>query len=111
MNRVMDGSLTDDVWVSTLQYGIVNFVTLNNLFRYRKIEDFNLYSKSNFQVSATQEMPYPEYTKEDVAFFISFIAMFMNLSFAIIIPPLIKRIVHEKESGIKVVYLIHRIPC
>ena len=42
MNRVMDGSLTDDVWVSTLQYGIVNFVTLNYDYRYRKIEDFRL---------------------------------------------------------------------
>ena len=47
-------------------------------------------------------MPYPEYKQEDIAFFISFISMFMILSFAIIIPPLIKRIVHEKESGIKV---------
>ena len=54
-------------------------------------------------------MPYPEYTKEDVAFFISFISMFMILSFAIIIPPLIKRIVHEKESGIKVHYLVQLI--
>ena len=47
-------------------------------------------------------MPYPEYQTEDLAFFIGFISMFMILSFAIIIPPLIKRIVHEKESGIKV---------
>ena len=54
-------------------------------------------------------MPYPEYTKEDVAFFISFISMFMILSFAIIIPPLIKRIVHEKESGIKVRYSVQLI--
>ena len=54
-------------------------------------------------------MPYPEYTKEDVAFFISFISMFMILSFAIIIPPLIKRIVHEKESGIKVRYIVQLI--
>ena len=54
-------------------------------------------------------MPYPEYTKEDVAFFISFISMFMILSFAIIIPPLIKRIVHEKESGIKVRYVVRLI--
>ena len=29
MRRFADGSLTDDVWVSTLQYGMVNFVTLN----------------------------------------------------------------------------------
>ena len=56
-------------------------------------------------------MPYPEYTKQDVALFIGLIALFMNLSFAIIIPPLMKRIVQEKESGIKVVYLIHRITC
>ena len=46
-------------------------------------------------------MPYPEYKEEDLALFIGFISMFMILSFAIIIPPLIKRIVHEKESGIK----------
>ena len=51
-------------------------------------------------------MPYPEYTQEDIAFFIGFISMFMILSFAIIIPPLIKRIVHEKESGIKVCNLL-----
>ena len=47
-------------------------------------------------------MPYPEYKEQDLALFIGFISMFMILSFAIIVPPLIKRIVQEKESGIKV---------
>ena len=47
-------------------------------------------------------MPYPEYTRENVAFFIgSMMPLCLVLSFAIIIPPLMKRIVHEKESGIK----------
>ena len=58
-------------------------------------------------MTATQEMPYPEYKSEDLAFFIGFISMFMILSFAIIIPPLIKRIVHEKESGIKVITKVY----
>ena len=57
----------------------------------------------NLQVPGTQEMPYPEYTQEDVAFFIgSMLPLCLVLSFSLIIPPLMKRIVHEKESGIKV---------
>ena len=51
----------------------------------------------------TQEMPYPETrTTKFASLFVGLMPMFLMMSFSITIPPLIKRIVHEKESGIKV---------
>ena len=55
-------------------------------------------------------MPYPEYRKEDTndhLYINHFVLKFMVLAIAIKIPPLIKKIVQEKESGIKVCYHIN----
>ena len=47
-------------------------------------------------------MAYPEYLENYVAIFIGgFLPSFVVLSFTFIVPPLLKRIVHEKETGVK----------
>ena len=56
----------------------------------------------SFQIPSTQQMPYPAYTAQDVSFIYMMLPMFLVLSFYLIIPHLMKRIVQEKESGIKV---------
>ncbi len=48
-------------------------------------------------------MPYPPYLKNNVAAILDFLLpLFTVLSFCFIVPPAIKRVVHEKESGVKV---------
>ena len=47
-------------------------------------------------------MPYPEYTASVATIIVGFLMpLFMVLSFAFIIPPVLKRIVQEKQSGVK----------
>ena len=54
-------------------------------------------------MTAEQQMAYPAYLENYVAIFIGgFLPMFCVLSFTFIVPPLLKRIVHEKETGVKV---------
>lgn len=49
-----------------------------------------------------EEMPYPPYLKSNVSVFVGFmLPLFAVLSFAFIIPPLLKRIVQDKQSGVK----------
>ncbi|TRY70235.1 hypothetical protein TCAL_12705 [Tigriopus californicus] len=49
-----------------------------------------------------QIMPYPAYLENNVAIFLGFmLPMFTILSFCFIVPPLMKRIVHEKQTGVK----------
>jgi hypothetical protein len=48
-------------------------------------------------------MPYPAYLQNNLAIFLEFMLPFFTvLSFCFIVPPLMKRIVHEKETGVKV---------
>ena len=48
-------------------------------------------------------MPYPAYLENNLAIFLGYLLPFFTvLSFALIVPPLMKRIVHEKETGVKV---------
>ena len=47
-------------------------------------------------------MPYPAYTSSVATIIVGFLMpLFMVLSFAFIIPPVLKRIVQEKQSGVK----------
>ena len=48
-----------------------------------------------------QMMAYPNYEQTFVGFVVGFMAFFTVLSFAFIIPPIMKRIVQEKKSGAK----------
>ena len=53
-------------------------------------------------ITAEQRMPYPEYLDNNLAIFLGFmLPLFTVLSFAFSIPPILKRIVHEKETGVK----------
>ena len=48
-------------------------------------------------------MAYPAYVKNDLALILNFmLPLFLILSFAFIVPPVLKRIVYEKETGVKV---------
>ena len=50
-----------------------------------------------------QEMPYPPYFSNNLTLLLGFfLPFFLVLSFAFIVPPLLKRIVYEKETGVKV---------
>ena len=49
-----------------------------------------------------QEMPYPAYFSNNLTIILGFIMpLFLVLSFAFIVPPILKRIVYEKETGVK----------
>ena len=49
-----------------------------------------------------QAMPYPAYLQNDLTIFLGFMMpLFLVLSFSFIVPPLLKRIVYEKETGVK----------
>ncbi len=51
---------------------------------------------------AQQQMPYPAYLENNLAAILDFmLPLFTVLSFCFIVPPLMKRIVHEKQSGVK----------
>ena len=53
-------------------------------------------------VMMQQEMPYPAYFSNNLALLLGFIMpLFLVLSFAFIVPPILKRIVYEKETGVK----------
>ncbi len=61
------------------------------------------------QVPSQQEMPYPEYLENNLAAILDFmLPLFTVLSFCFIVPPLMKRIVHEKQSGVKVIWVTKR---
>jgi hypothetical protein len=48
-------------------------------------------------------MPYPPYFSNNLTLLLGFIMpLFLVLSFSFIVPPLLKRIVYEKETGVKV---------
>lgn len=54
------------------------------------------------KVTAERQMAYPAYLENYVAVFIGgLLPSFTVLSFTFIVPPLLKRIVHEKETGVK----------
>ena len=47
-------------------------------------------------------MAYPPYFSNNLALLLGFILpLFLVLSFSFIVPPLLKRIVYEKETGVK----------
>jgi len=49
-----------------------------------------------------QEMPYPPYFSNNLTLILGFfMPFFLVLSFSFIVPPLLKRIVYEKETGVK----------
>ena len=49
-----------------------------------------------------QEMPYPSYFSNNLTLLLGFIMpLFLVLSFTFIVPPILKRIVYEKETGVK----------
>ena len=55
------------------------------------------------QMVSEQEMPYPPYFSNNLTLLLGFIMpLFLVLSFSFIVPPLLKRIVYEKETGVKV---------
>ena len=55
-----------------------------------------------FQLTAFEQFPYPAYTSSVATIIVGFLMpLFMVLSFAFIIPPVLKRIVQEKQSGVK----------
>jgi hypothetical protein len=55
------------------------------------------------QMPSSQQMAYPAYLENNIAVVLGYILpQFMVLSFCFIVPPILKRIVHEKETGIKV---------
>ena len=52
---------------------------------------------------AEQQMAYPPYFSNNLSLLLGFILpLFLVLSFAFIVPPILKRIVYEKETGVKV---------
>ncbi|XP_023336664.1 retinal-specific ATP-binding cassette transporter [Eurytemora carolleeae] len=53
-------------------------------------------------LTGLQQMAYPAYVKNDLALILNFmLPLFLILSFAFIVPPVLKRIVYEKETGVK----------
>ena len=54
-------------------------------------------------MTLTKEMQYPEDKQTTPSVVANLMFIFLILSFLILVPPLIKRIVHEKESGIKAI--------
>ena len=53
-----------------------------------------------------QEMPYPPYFSNNLTLILGFfMPFFLVLSFSFIVPPLLKRIVYEKETGVKVLLI------
>lgn len=51
---------------------------------------------------AHQKMAYPPYFSNNLSLLLGFILpLFLVLSFAFIVPPILKRIVYEKETGVK----------
>ena len=51
---------------------------------------------------AEQQMAYPPYFSNNLSLLLGFILpLFLVLSFAFIVPPILKRIVYEKETGVK----------
>eukprot|EP00095_Tigriopus_kingsejongensis_P011912 maker-scaffold111_size354240-snap-gene-2.29 protein:Tk11912 transcript:maker-scaffold111_size354240-snap-gene-2.29-mRNA-1 annotation:"atp-binding cassette sub-family a member 3" len=53
-------------------------------------------------VPSEEIMPYPAYLENNLAIFLGYmLPMFTVLSFCFILPPLMKRIVHEKQTGVK----------
>ena len=64
-----------------------------------------------FQMISEGTMPYPSYLENNLATFLGLmLPMFVVLSFCFIVPPLLKRIVHEKQTGVKV-DLCNRLKC
>ena len=52
---------------------------------------------------AQQQMAYPPYFSNNLSLLLGFILpLFLVLSFAFVVPPILKRIVFEKETGVKV---------
>ena len=52
---------------------------------------------------AEQQMAYPPYFSNNLSLLLGFILpLFLVLSFSFIVPPILKRIVYEKETGVKV---------
>ena len=55
------------------------------------------------QMTGVQAMPYPSYLDNDLALFLGFLLpTFTVLSFCFVVPPIMKRVVHEKQTGVKV---------
>ena len=53
-------------------------------------------------MTAFQQMPYPAYIESLATVIIGLlIPLFAVLSFAFVIPPILKRIVQEKQTGVK----------
>ena len=51
---------------------------------------------------AQQQMAYPPYFSNNLSLLLGFILpLFLVLSFSFIVPPILKRIVYEKETGVK----------
>ena len=51
---------------------------------------------------AEQQMAYPAYLSNNLSLLLGFILpLFLVLSFSFIVPPILKRIVYEKETGVK----------
>jgi len=64
------------------------------------IEDF--FKLDISWIMSEQEMPYPSYFSNNLSLLLGFIMpLFLVLSFSFIVPPLLKRIVYEKETGVK----------
>ena len=54
-------------------------------------------------MTSLQQMAYPAYLENNLAIILNFmLPLFIVLSFAFIVPPVLKRIVYEKETGVKV---------
>ena len=56
-----------------------------------------------FQLTGLQQMAFPAYLQNNLTLILTFmLPLFLVLSFAFIVPPVLKRIVYEKETGVKV---------
>lgn len=54
-------------------------------------------------MTVQQKMAYPAYMENNLAFFLDLmLPLFLVLSFSFSVPPIMKRIVHEKQTGVKV---------
>ena len=54
------------------------------------------------QMISDQKMAFPPYFSNNLSLLLGFILpLFLVLSFAFIVPPILKRIVYEKETGVK----------
>ena len=55
-------------------------------------------------MTGLQAMAFPAYLENNLSIILNFmLPLFLVLSFAFIVPPVLKRIVYEKETGVKVI--------